>query len=868
MKHCPQCQQAYSDDLRQCPADGAWLSLPDPYHLVGKIMADKYRLDALVGVGGMGAVYRAYHLGIERPVAVKILQPNIALDGERWLALFEREAKLAGRLVHENIANVMDAGRTADGIAYLVMEWLDGRTLQEELSAHGQFDFKRTAELLKQICAALAAAHAERIVHRDLKPANVMLLRRADGSEQVKVLDFGIAKLAETATAVSAPLGTPHYASPEQFQAGGQIDQRADIYSLGVLLYQMLSGELPFQATSVHELIRLQITALPPPLRKLRPETPLVLEQFINRLLAKDPQQRPQQVLEVPALFERALPACAPPLDTLGFDDMFVTQAPAVTSTSAPTAETGDNQPVTAEQTLAQTETVIGDTRIESVAAHGVFAVQHSNKRRAIAVVMLSVAAALSLYLWQTRRTAKTAESAATKKLAVLPFKPLVPGQTDEVLSLGMTDALITKLSNLRQIAVCPTSAVLKYADGKADPTTVGQELEVEMLLDGRVQRVDDRIRVTVQLLNARDGTAQWAATFDQRFTDIFKLQDAISEQAATALLAQLTGEERQRLNKHVTENTEAYQLYLKGRLYWEQRTQEGFKQGLDYLRQALEKDAQFALAHAGLGSSYALLAMYGFLPPREAMPRAETAAQRALQLDESLVEAHVALALVRAYYEWNLPAAERELRRAFELNPNQPGAHHLYALLLAAQRRFAEAQDEIQRAQRLDPRSLNIATAHSWLHYVQRDYEQARARAEEVLAQNPNFFSALQHLGQAYERTGQYRDAISLFQKARTLSGNSTFAVARLGHVYARNGERKQALKLLAELKASPNRAFGVAWVYLGLGEREQALEWLERAAADRESELIYLKVDPIYDEVCDDARLQALLQRIGLAQ
>jgi len=867
MKHCPQCQQAYADDARQYTSDGAWLSLSDPYHLVGTVLADKYRLDALVGVGGMGAVYRAYHLGIERPVAVKILQPNIALNGERWLALFEREAKLAGRLIHENIANVMDAGRTADGIAYLVMEWLAGKTLQEELTAQGQLDFKRAAELLKQICAALAAAHAAGIVHRDLKPANVMLLCRAEGREQVKVLDFGIAKLAETATAVSAPLGTPHYASPEQFQAGGQIDQRADIYSLGVLLYQMLGGELPFQAASVPELIRLQMTALPPPLRKLRPETPLALEQLINRLLAKDPQQRPQDVAEIPALFEQALPNLSPSLDTLGIHDTLITQAPAA-ALPLPKLETNGKESVTAEQAPAQTQAMGGNTQGEAGTLRRTFAVSHSNKRTTIVGTLLIAMAVIAVYLWQARRTPKNVESAGTRRLAVLPFKPLVPGQTDEVLSLGMTDALISKLSNLRQIAVRPTGAVLKYANGKTDLATVGRELEVEMLLDGRVQRAADRIRVTVQLFDVRDGTARWAATFDERFTDIFKVQDAISEQAAMALLVQLTSAERQRLAKHITEDTEAYQLYLKARLYWEQRTQEGFKKGIDYLHQALEKDARFALAHTGLGSSYALLSMYGFLPPREAMPKAQAAALRALELDESLVEAHVTLALVHAYYAWNLPAAESELQRAFELNPNEPTAHHLYGLLLAAQGRFAEATDELQRAQRLDPRSLNIATARGWLHYLQRNYGQTRALDEEVLAQNPNFFSAVQHLGQTHERTGKYREAISLFQKARVLSGNSTFAVARLGHVYARAGQRKEALALLAELKASANRAFGVAWVYLGLAEHEQALAWLEKAAADRESELIYLKVDPIYDEMRDVPRFQALLQRVGLAR
>jgi serine/threonine protein kinase len=285
------------------------LSLRDPYHLLGRTLAAKYRLDALVGMGGMGAVYSAYHLALDRRVAFKILQPNLALGNARTLDLFEREARLAGQLLHENIVMVLDAGRATDDIAYIAMEWLEGRTLEEELAVQGPLGFEQAAGILRQVTAALDAAHTKRIIHRDLKPANIMLIQQLGGREQVKVLDFGIGKiLSETAgSPVSSVMGTPHYASPEQFQLHGRIDARTDIYSLGVMLFQMLTGALPFDATSVHELVHLHLTAAPPPLRQLRPEAPTAVEQLLNRMLAKDPDDRPAQVSEVPPLFESAL---------------------------------------------------------------------------------------------------------------------------------------------------------------------------------------------------------------------------------------------------------------------------------------------------------------------------------------------------------------------------------------------------------------------------------------------------------------------------------------------------------------------------------------------------------------------------------
>ncbi len=305
-KFCPQCRHTYQEPQRFCPTDGELLSLRDPYNLVGRTIVEKYQVKALIGIGGMGVVYNAQHLSLGRRVAVKILQPNIALKNAHTLELFEKEAQLAARLLHENIVSIMDAGRTPDDIAYMVMEWLEGRTLEEELRASGPLGVDRIAKILRQIVAALKEAHAQHIIHRDLKPANVMLIRRSADQDIVKVLDFGIAKLVNDTmgASVSQIMGTPHYASPEQLQVGGRIDGRSDVYSLGVMLYEMLTGKLPFNASSFQDLVRLQLTAPPPPIRHLRPELPVATEQLIDRLLSKAPEQRPQ-LADLPSLFER-----------------------------------------------------------------------------------------------------------------------------------------------------------------------------------------------------------------------------------------------------------------------------------------------------------------------------------------------------------------------------------------------------------------------------------------------------------------------------------------------------------------------------------------------------------------------------------
>ncbi len=350
MKYCPKCQQEFDDPPGHCPADGSPLSLPDPYHLVGRTLIEKYRIDALIGIGGMGAVYNAHHLAINRRVAFKILLPNLALGNEKMLNLFQREAETAGQLLHENIVDVKDAGRTPDGLAYIVMEWLEGRTLEEALSEKRQFGFARIEQTLRQIAAALDYAHARLIVHRDLKPSNIMLTPRKDGSEQVKVVDFGIAKVINDSAAspVSRIMGTPHYSSPEQFRIGANIDGRADIYSLGVLLFEMLTGRLPFEGETAQEIMAMHRSESPPPARRFRPETPAVIEQLVERMLAKEPQFRPHTAAEAAEVFKRVINSpdqakTAPqPID--------------ITNDAAPVPTSGKSAPERREPNLPPTE--------------------------------------------------------------------------------------------------------------------------------------------------------------------------------------------------------------------------------------------------------------------------------------------------------------------------------------------------------------------------------------------------------------------------------------------------------------------------------------------------------------------------------
>jgi len=459
---------------------------------------------------------------------------------------------------------------------------------------------------------------------------------------------------------------------------------------------------------------------------------------------------------------------------------------------------------------------------------------------------------------------------AGVRSLAVLPFKYIGAEAGDEYLGLGLADALITKLTNLRQIRVRPTSAVREYTRAR-DITVAGRELKVDALLDGSIQRARKRIRVTAQLVDGHDGATLWAENFDEKLADIFSLEDSLSDQVVRALSLKLTGEERKQLVKHHTESTEAYHAYLKGRYFWNKRTAEGFKKGVEYFEHAIALDTNYALAYAGLADCYQLLNGYMSRPPRELIPKAKAALLKALQLDDSLAEAHTSLAhLLRR--DWNWSVAEKEFKRAIELNPNYATAHHWYSTYLTVMARFDEAWAEIKMAQELDPLSLAVNRSGGILFYFTRQYDQAIEQLLDTVELDPNFGYAHFVLGMVYAAKGMYDEAIKQYRKTQTLSGKGLELTAYLGHIHALSGRRGEAQKVLDQLKGLSDHGYElhyhIALIYLALGDKDQAFAWLEQAYNERDEELGLLKVDPMLDGLRADPRFMSLLERVGLGR
>lgn len=457
------------------------------------------------------------------------------------------------------------------------------------------------------------------------------------------------------------------------------------------------------------------------------------------------------------------------------------------------------------------------------------------------------------------------------RTIAVLPFRNLGGESGDEYLSLGLADALITRLGNLRQVITRPTSAVLKYSGSDADPLAAGRELAVDALIEGRIQKLEDRIRVTVQLIRVSDGQPLWSEKFDEQFTNIFTVQDSISEQVARALALKLSRAEREQLTKRYTGNTEAFQLYLKGRYFWNKRSVEGLRKGGEYFQRAIERDPGYALAYAGLADCYNLLSYYGSLSPKESFPKARAAALKALELDESLAEAHTSLALAAMAFDRDWPAAERECKRALELNPNYATAHQWYAEYLAAMGRQGEARAEIKRASEIDPLSLIVTAAEGYIGYYGRDFDATIRHSEKTLEMDPNFAPAYSFLSWGYMQKGMFAEAIGALQKAVSLSDGNSRMVGELGHAYAVSGQHAKAREIVHQLEMKSRRQYvspyEIALVYAGLDEKELALAWLRKAFEDRAWQLMFLRVEPKLDRLRADSRFTGLLRDAGLA-
>jgi DNA-binding winged helix-turn-helix (wHTH) protein/TolB-like protein/lipoprotein NlpI len=470
--------------------------------------------------------------------------------------------------------------------------------------------------------------------------------------------------------------------------------------------------------------------------------------------------------------------------------------------------------------------------------------------------------------LLPTKAVSRGADATAVRSLAILPFQNL--GANDEYIGLAMADALTTRLGNTGKILMRPTSAIQKYANSPQDPQVVGREQGVDAVLRGGIQHESDRVRVTVQLIRVRDGVQLWADTFDDKSTNIFALEDAVSEHVARSIGLQLNGEEKKRFARRPTENRQAYEAYIRGRYFWNKRTDEGMKKGFEYFQQAIVLDPTFAQAYVGIADSYATLGLYAALPPKEAFPAAKEAGKKALEMDPTLAEAHATLGFIAFYYDWDGVAVESEFRQAFDKNTNYAIGHSWHGEALAAMGRFSEAISEAKLAQENDPLSMSINTNAGWTLFLAGRHAEAMEALKKIIEIDPNFPRAHFRLGSAYEDGGMHADAIAELQKAVQLSGGDPYYEGALGHAYAVSGNVIAARRMLAVLKSPSTEryipAYAIALIYAGLREKDNAFLWLEKACEDRSTSLAYLKVDPVLNSLRSDPRFSALVQRIAL--
>ncbi len=829
----------------------------------------RYEIRSKIGTGGMGEVYLAEDTQLRRRVALKILPGDFAANQDR-LRRFIQEAQAAAALNHPNIAHIYEIGES-DGVNFIAMELIDGQTLRELI--HSQTDLRKLLRYLQHVAEGLAKAHAAGIVHRDLKPDNIMITR--DG--HAKILDFGIAKLVEPAerSGVSNEagselatvilqqhsisgmiLGTAGYMSPEQAQGKTkEIDHRSDIFSFGCLLYEAATGRKAFEGKDVLDSLHKIVHAPTPQIRDFNADAPDELQRIVRRCLAKDPEDRFQTIKDV-AIELRELRR-----ELEGSVDTTVTPAIGIEATQQSSAAAIDRH---SHNTTSRMPSASPSTRASS-AEYVASTIKQHKLTAAIAVLVLVLSAVgLGAYL-HARNTEVAIES-----IAVLPFENQNQDPNSDYLSDGLTESIINSLTQLPNLKVIPRSSAFSYKGKGTNPLTAGKELGVRAVVTGRIMQRGDDLTVSIELVDVRDNKQLWGEQYSEKVSDLLTVQRRIAKEITTNLRLKLSGEEQARVTKRYTENPEAYQLYLKGRFYWNKRTAEALKKSIDYFNQAIEKDPTFALAYAGLADSYVVPA--NPLPPKENMPKGKAAALKALELDDTLAEAHTSLARILAVYDWNWLGAEKEFKRAIELNPRYAVAHQWYGDYLAVTGHANEAIAEEKLAQELDPLSIIINFNLALDFYYAHEYDQAIEQFRKTLELDPNFPPAYQFLPAAYEQKGKYGEAIAEFQKAPPVKGGSewSFSRAGLGHAYAVSGQKREAQAVLDELKQFSEQQYipatSVALIYAGLGDKDQAFAWLDKAYEEHSFQMAWLKVEPRWDTLRSDPRFADLLRRVGL--
>ena len=782
-------------------------------------LGGRYTIERELGRGGMATVYLARDERHHRAVALKVVHPELTsvVGASSGARRFQREIEIAAQLNHPHILPLYDSG-AGSGHLYYIMPFVDGESLRARLARAGPLAIDDAVRLLRDLTRALAHAHRHGVVHRDIKPENILLNRDGDAL----VADFGVAKALaaavgsdeqkahETLSAIGLVIGTPAYMAPEQALGDDETDHRADLYALGLVAYEVLAGATPFSGKSVRELAVAHLTETPKPIEVLRPEVPAALGTLVMQLLSKAPAERPQDATQVLRALEDA---------TITTDPRAVSRA-------------------TSHGARFSKRIVLGASSL-----------------------IVVVAVALLVTLWRTKPGVPPVPS-----IVVLPFVSTSGNADDEPFTDGLTDELITALSRVPTLKVAARTSTFALKGKKLDVRTIADTLRVNNMLEGSVRRDGERLKVATQLLDARDNRVLWSATYDRDRRDIFAIQEEIARAIATALSVRLTGSDvPTRLAERPTEDFEAYQLYLKGQYFLTTRQRVELHRAVQYFVEATQRDPGFARAYAGLSSAYSSLGIFGFERPHDVFPKARAAAERALALDPKLGEAHAALAHELFTYEWNWKAADESFKTAIALDPKYPLVRIPYAAFLWGQSRAEEALAQLRVMRELDP--LSPTGLMSGRVYVSsRRPDEAIRDLQETLELNPRSDLALQLLGHAYLQKGMNYEAIDAFRRAAALSGVRDSA--QLAYGYAVAGHRVDAKRVIEGLVASDGSRylppFHIALAYAGLGDKDAAFRWLERAYDEHASFMDGLKVTPGFDVLHSDPRFTALLGRM----